>query len=166
MVDFKLFAFNNNFQVCKLFRSALLVQLLQHFCRTEKTDSARVPIKSFLFLLFIFSIFFFFCKEVEKQETTDNFVGKIGSTQTVRSYKQNILKKEKEKAGTSRSKQRKYIQKKSKNNPKFGRVKMKTKSFSISKSETQRMHYHRKVKIICYNENQELMNFYPNANKF
>lgn len=58
LVDFKLFAFNNNFQVCKLFRSALLVQLLQHFCRTEKTDSARVPIKSFLFLFFTFHFVF------------------------------------------------------------------------------------------------------------
>lgn len=42
---------------------------------------------------------------------------------------------------------------------------MKTKYLSISKSETQRMQYHRKVKIIRYNKNQELMNFYPNANK-
>lgn len=47
---------------------------------------------------FYFLLFIFFCKEVEKQETTDIFVGKIGSTQTVRSYEHNILKKEKEKS--------------------------------------------------------------------
>lgn len=50
-MDFKLSAFNNNFQVCKGFRSALLVQLLQHFCRTEKTDRARFPLRGFFFLI-------------------------------------------------------------------------------------------------------------------
>ncbi len=35
-MDFKLFAFNNYFQVCKLFLSPLLVQFLQHFCRTRE----------------------------------------------------------------------------------------------------------------------------------
>lgn len=75
------------------------------------------PLRVFFIFTFYFS--FFFCKEVEKQETIDIFVGKIGSTQTVRSYKHNILKKrKKKKAGTSRSKQLKYIytEKKSKNN--------------------------------------------------
>lgn len=28
------------------------------------------------------------------------------------------------------------------------------------------MHYHRSIKIVSYNQNQELMNFYPNGNKF
>lgn len=58
LMDFKLFAFNNNFQVCKVFRSTLLVQLLQHFCRTEKTDIARVPIKNQLFSFFCLLSFF------------------------------------------------------------------------------------------------------------
>lgn len=61
-MDFKLSAFNNNFQVCKRFRSALLVQFLQHFCRTEKTDRARFPLRGFFFF---FSIKIFF-QEVEK----------------------------------------------------------------------------------------------------
>lgn len=81
---------------------------------------------------FYFSLFIFFCKEVEKQETIDIFVGKIGSTQTVRSYECNILKKKKKKkAGTSRSKQLKYIytEKKAKTIPKFGRVKNENKIF-------------------------------------
>lgn len=46
---------------------------------------------------FYFLLFIFFCKEVEKQETIDIFIGKIGSTQTVRSYECNILKKRKRK---------------------------------------------------------------------
>lgn len=55
------------------------------------------PLRVFYFYFLLF-IFFFFCKEVEKQETTDIFVGKIGSTQTVRSYEHNISKKEKAKS--------------------------------------------------------------------
>lgn len=52
------------------------------------------PLRVF-FISYFLIFFFFFCKEVEKQETTDIFVRKIGSTQTVRSYKHNILKEKK-----------------------------------------------------------------------
>lgn len=36
LMDFKLFSFNNYFQVCKLFVSPLLIQFLQHLCRTRE----------------------------------------------------------------------------------------------------------------------------------
>lgn len=57
------------------------------------------PLRVFyLYFLLLIFLFFFFCKEVEKQETTDIFVGKIGSTQTGRSYEHNVSKQEKEKS--------------------------------------------------------------------
>lgn len=56
------------------------------------------PLRVF-YLYFLLLIFLsFFCNEVEKQETTDIFVGKIGSTQTGRSYEHNVSKQEKEKS--------------------------------------------------------------------
>lgn len=57
------------------------------------------PLRVFyLYFLLLIFLSFFFCNEVEKQETTDIFVGKIGSTQTGRSYEHNVSKQEKEKS--------------------------------------------------------------------
>ena len=86
MVDFKLSAFNNNFQVCKRFRSALLVQFLQHFCRTEKTDRARFPLRVF------FLIKFFFSRSREIGKYLILFLGKTGSNTDSQKKSQTMCK--------------------------------------------------------------------------